>query len=86
MSADDESCTCAPQVFTRVHNDALLVAWFWPDGPMWLQPDGGVPVEVTSDRFALEVELGWRRLEVAPGATGVWAITPTGNAYFELVR
>jgi hypothetical protein len=82
----DEQCTCTPQVFVRQHNDEMLVAWFWPDGPMWVQPGGGVPVEVTSDQFAASVELGWSQLDVAPGAAGVWVTTSTGPTYFELVR
>ena len=84
--SDDSECTCTPQVFVRRHRDELLLAWFWPDGPMWVQPGGGVPVEVTSDRFAVTVELGWSQLDVAPGTAGVWVTTPTGPTYFELVR
>ena len=79
-----EGCVCVPQVFARRHRDELLLAWFWPGGPMWLQPGGGVPVQVTSGQFALSVELGWSQLAVSPGAVGVWATTPTGPAYFEL--
>lgn len=81
-----EGCVCVPQVFSRVHKNELLLAWFWPGGEMWLQPGGGLPIAVTSGRFALEVELGWTRVDVEPGAVGVWAITPTGPAYFELIR
>ena len=76
-----------PQVFARQHKDELLLAWFWPDGPMWLQPGGGVPCEVTSDRFAREVELEWMQLIVQPGTSTIRAVTPTGDlATFELIR
>jgi hypothetical protein len=84
--ATTEDCRCVPQVFARRHRDELLLAWFWPDGPMWLQPGGGVPVEVTSDQFAATVELGWMRIDVAPGTTGIRVETPTGPAHFELIR
>jgi hypothetical protein len=77
---------CNPQVFARQHGDELLLAWYWPDGPMWVQPGGGVPVEVTSDQFAAYVELGWSKVDVPPGAVGVWMSTPTGMTHFELVR
>lgn len=79
-------CTCVPQVFVRRHRDELLLAWFWPGGPMWLQPGGGVPIEVTSGEFAVRVELTWARVTVPPGMTRIEAETPTGPAYFELVR
>jgi len=79
-------CVCVPEVFIRRHRDELLLAWFWPGGDMWVQPGFGVPVQVTSGEFATSVELGWERLDVAPGTAGVWAETPTGPAYFELVR
>ena len=80
-------CQCVPQVFVRRHRDEVLVAWFWPDGPMWLQPGGGVPVQVTSGEFATSVELGWAQLIVKPGTTGVRVVSPTGDlANFELVR
>ena len=75
-----------PRVFTREHRGELMVAWFWPGGQMWLQPRGGVPVEVTSEEFATSVELDWTPLDVAPGAAAVLFETPTGPAYFELVR
>lgn len=80
------ACTCEPQVFSRVHRDELLLVWFWPGGEMWLQPGGGVPVQVTSGEFAVTVELGWTPVEVESGAEGVWVTTPTGPAYFELIR
>jgi hypothetical protein len=73
-------------VFTRQHNDEQLVAWFWPDSPMWLQPGGGVPVEVTSEQFAVWVELGWHQLEVSAGVTVLTVETPTGPEQFELIR
>jgi hypothetical protein len=73
-------------VFARRHRDELLLAWFWPDGPMWLQAAGGPPVEVTSGEFATTVELGWTQLSVNPGTTEVWVETPTGPVRFELVR
>jgi hypothetical protein len=76
-----------PQVFVRRHNNELLVAWFWPDGPMWLQPGFGVPVEVTSGEFSIYVQLGWNRLNVPPGTTEVRAVDPAGRlATFELIR
>lgn len=81
----EEPCRCVPQVFTRRHNDELLVAWFWPDGPMWLQPGFGVPVEVTSGEFATTVELGWTQLAVDPGVTSIEVMTPTGLATFDLI-
>lgn len=88
--SDDQStateCVCVPEVFVRRHRDEVLVAWFWPDGPMWLQPGFGVPVEVTSGEFATTVELGWSRLSVKPGTTELWVETPTGPAHFELIR
>jgi hypothetical protein len=77
---------CVPQVFTRRHKDEQLVAWFWPDGPMWVQPGGGPPVEVTSDRFATSVELGWEQLDVPAGVTVLTVETPTGPERFELIR
>ena len=84
--SEDTECTCTPQVFVYQHLDEVLLAWFWPDGAMWVQPGGGVPVEVTSDQFAATVELDWSQLDVAPGTTGIWAETPAGPTYFELVR
>jgi hypothetical protein len=82
----DAECVCVPEVFVRRHRDEVLMAWFWPGGPMWLQAGFGPPVEVTSDEFATYVELGWDRLSVKPGTTGLWVETPTGPAHFELVR
>jgi hypothetical protein len=86
VSDPAEECVCVPQVFAHRHRDELLLAWFWPGGPMWVQPGGGVPVQVTSDEFATRVELEWSRLAVAAGTTGVWAQTPTGRMWFELIR
>ncbi|HEU5026632.1 MAG TPA: hypothetical protein VFV01_17075 [Spirillospora sp.] len=84
--SDFPGCTCQPSVFMRWHNDDVLIAWYWPDGPMWLQAAGGPPVEVTSDQFGFAVELGWEPLDVAPGATGIWVTAADGPTYFELVR
>lgn len=64
--SESPECTCDPAVWVHDHREETLFAWQWPDGPMMLQPVGGVAVQVTSQQFEETVRDTWTRRDRRP--------------------